>query len=281
MRSPITEAQFAILVRQAREARQISQAKLAELLQAFHGIRLDPTAITRLERGDRGIRLNEAAALADVLDITLFDRIKPRPPTVSAVEGATPVNAGPVEPHQGSDREPVNSRPLTVVAPGQPVNGGTIRILDEQCGLCGRRPLTLGLTRKRNGVMEVKAFCPIAHAARSVPLAEVPGWEGLPLTRDSWREDDPCERCGEFGTEYHHWAPRAHFSDWDNWPGSRLCPPCHREWHRVIRGARWRPPTGRRYAWPQRGAVAELPALRRPGEPIIQNNDSQWWLEEL
>lgn len=73
MQEPSPEDEFAARVRQAREARHLSQAQLAELLRVHHGIRLDPTAITRLERGNRLIRLNEAVALADVLSIRLFD----------------------------------------------------------------------------------------------------------------------------------------------------------------------------------------------------------------
>ncbi len=40
------------------------------------GVRLDPTAITRLEKeGERGVRLSEAAAIAAVLDINLNEFI--------------------------------------------------------------------------------------------------------------------------------------------------------------------------------------------------------------
>lgn len=45
----------------------------------------------------------------------------------------------------------------------------------------------------------------------------------------------PCERCGgTAGTELHHWAPRHLFEDADDWPMSYLCPPCHREWHKIV-----------------------------------------------
>lgn len=41
-----------------------------------------------------------------------------------------------------------------------------------------------------------------------------------------------CARCGNRGTEEHHWAPKEIFGDKaDSWPTDRLCLPCHIEWH--------------------------------------------------
>jgi hypothetical protein len=56
----------------------------------------------------------------------------------------------------------------------------------------------------------------------------------LPLVRDDRSPDYPCERCGELGVERHHWGPYSVFGwpDYETWPTSWLCPPCHREWHR-------------------------------------------------
>jgi transcriptional regulator with XRE-family HTH domain len=69
------EAAFGARVRQMRERQNLSQRRLAELV-AERGVKLDPTAVTRLEKeGERGIRLSEAAAISAVLDIDLGDFI--------------------------------------------------------------------------------------------------------------------------------------------------------------------------------------------------------------
>jgi len=57
-------------VREKREQKQWSQRRLAELLEEA-GIRLDPSAITRIERGTRDVKLREADAIASVLDFDL------------------------------------------------------------------------------------------------------------------------------------------------------------------------------------------------------------------
>lgn len=68
--------------------------------------------------------------------------------------------------------------------------------------------------------------------------AEVPHPEQLPLVRDEIYSRPPCEVCGSFGTEEHHWAPREFFG-WEayHWPTSFLCRPCHARWHRTMREA--------------------------------------------
>ena len=43
-----------------------------------------------------------------------------------------------------------------------------------------------------------------------------------------------CAKCGKRGTELHHWAPRALFSDSESWPTDYLCRECHSQWHKVI-----------------------------------------------
>jgi transcriptional regulator with XRE-family HTH domain len=67
------ESVFAARLRQAREAAGMTQPQLADRLYEASGIRLDPSAITRIERGKRTIRLNEAAHLAVILDIRIGD----------------------------------------------------------------------------------------------------------------------------------------------------------------------------------------------------------------
>lgn len=61
-----TEQRFGRRMRRARERAGLTQAGIAEALAAG-GLKVDPTAITRMEKGERGIRLNEARAIADVL----------------------------------------------------------------------------------------------------------------------------------------------------------------------------------------------------------------------
>ncbi len=63
------ESIFGRAVRAARQERGWSQRELAENLSPR--IKLDPTAITRIETGGRSVRLEEAVALVDALDLSL------------------------------------------------------------------------------------------------------------------------------------------------------------------------------------------------------------------
>lgn len=46
---------------------------------------------------------------------------------------------------------------------------------------------------------------------------------------------DRCARCGNRGTERHHWAPRAIFGkECESWPQDYLCKDCHDQWHRLV-----------------------------------------------
>lgn len=73
MQEPTPEAAFASQLRAARIAAGWSQAQLAAVLSERYGIHLDSTAITRMEKGNRLIRLNEARALGHLLPINLDD----------------------------------------------------------------------------------------------------------------------------------------------------------------------------------------------------------------
>jgi transcriptional regulator with XRE-family HTH domain len=66
----LAEHLFAAAAREARRARNMSQTALAEALAQF-GIELDATAITRIERRTRTIRLAEAVAIGSILGISL------------------------------------------------------------------------------------------------------------------------------------------------------------------------------------------------------------------
>lgn len=66
-------------LKEVRDRRGLSQARLAEVVEQATGLKLDPTAITRIERGDRAVRLNEAVALSVVLGLSLDELIAPHP----------------------------------------------------------------------------------------------------------------------------------------------------------------------------------------------------------
>ncbi len=67
---------FASRVRQIREGLGWSQEELARRLAEI-GLRLDPTAITRIERGDRAVRIEEAVAIAQALRSPLNALLQP------------------------------------------------------------------------------------------------------------------------------------------------------------------------------------------------------------
>jgi transcriptional regulator with XRE-family HTH domain len=79
------EAVFASRLRETREAAGLSQARLAALVAKRSGIELDPTAITRIERGQRKIGLEEAQAIASALDVTLEYLCRPGPVPASTL----------------------------------------------------------------------------------------------------------------------------------------------------------------------------------------------------
>lgn len=58
--------------------------------------------------------------------------------------------------------------------------------------------------------------------------------ENIPIWKDNRGDNPPCARCGIYGTELHHWAPRHLFDDCDDWPTAYLCPSCHQLWHNKI-----------------------------------------------
>lgn len=70
-------------MRAARNRLHLSQTALAAELVRRHGIKLDGTAITRIERrihgneGARAIRLGEAVAIASILELSLDDLVEP------------------------------------------------------------------------------------------------------------------------------------------------------------------------------------------------------------
>lgn len=79
--------EFGRNMRDARIRKSWSQRELAEALTA-RGLKLDPSAVTRIERGVRDVKLREAVAIAGCLDIDIERLLNPigRDPTAMALE---------------------------------------------------------------------------------------------------------------------------------------------------------------------------------------------------
>lgn len=86
-REQTPEETFARRMRQLRDTEGIAQTVLAERLE-HRGIKLDGTAITRMERGTRTIRLNEAVAVAAALDVSVDEMLHPAPSPDEQLEQA-------------------------------------------------------------------------------------------------------------------------------------------------------------------------------------------------
>lgn len=67
----VASARFVEAMRNERVKKGWSQRKLAEELEAASGLKLDPSAMTRMENGQREMKLNEAVAIARVLGIPM------------------------------------------------------------------------------------------------------------------------------------------------------------------------------------------------------------------
>lgn len=63
---------FAHRLRTERERIEISQAELARRVATILGTKVDPSAITRIEQQTRAVRLDEAVAVAEALDLPLI-----------------------------------------------------------------------------------------------------------------------------------------------------------------------------------------------------------------
>ncbi|MEU6263740.1 helix-turn-helix domain-containing protein [Saccharopolyspora shandongensis] len=69
--NPLPGDLFARRLRQERERLSISQAELARRIAKILGINVDPSAVTRIEQQTRAVRLDEAVAAAEALDLPL------------------------------------------------------------------------------------------------------------------------------------------------------------------------------------------------------------------
>lgn len=68
--SSAPERQFPQHFKRRREEQGLSLVEVSKLLEGY-GLRLDPTALTRLEKGQRGIKLDEAVALSNIVETPL------------------------------------------------------------------------------------------------------------------------------------------------------------------------------------------------------------------
>lgn len=69
---------FARRLREERQRAGLSQAALAGRLSELVDRRIDPSALARSETGERAVRLDEAAAIADILDVPLGAMLRDR-----------------------------------------------------------------------------------------------------------------------------------------------------------------------------------------------------------
>ena len=81
VRDPDFASSFGARLREEREGRNLSQRKLAEELVRF-GVKIDPSAIARIESGARDVKLREAAAIARAMHMMVDDFV----PTNSEVD---------------------------------------------------------------------------------------------------------------------------------------------------------------------------------------------------
>lgn len=108
------------------------------------------------------------------------------------------------------------------------------------CAYCEHDAFSIVKRRIANGTYQVYKKCnkcgknfhgsAIYLPQRNLILSE------YPTVRDDEGINPPCEVCGEFYTESHHWAPIHLFDDAYKWPTSYLCRECHACWHLVVEG---------------------------------------------
>jgi hypothetical protein len=85
---------------------------------------------------------------------------------------------------------------------------------------------------RSNGTADGKRVCQTCGKwVAGFKLSIIPRWQELPVVRDYRGQTEPCAVCGGPNSEYHHWAPRSLFDDYEKWPCDWLCPSCHRRWH--------------------------------------------------
>ena len=95
------ENRFGETVLEERRIQGISQKVLARELSE-RGLALDASAISRIEKGTRAIRLSEAALIADLLGFSLSDVEHPRDPQDDFARLQKGINTALLEAHAGA-----------------------------------------------------------------------------------------------------------------------------------------------------------------------------------
>lgn len=70
-----------------------------------------------------------------------------------------------------------------------------------------------------------------------IESGKIKSLDDITIVRDNRNESTQCVVCGSMSGEYHHWLPQC-FRDivpnFDDWPASQLCKPCHDFWHEIV-----------------------------------------------
>lgn len=77
-REPDSGATFARRMREERQRAGLSQAALAERVTALLNYKVDSSSVTRVEKGERSVRLTEAIAIAEALSNPLSALLRDR-----------------------------------------------------------------------------------------------------------------------------------------------------------------------------------------------------------
>ena len=77
-RGPDSGATFARRMREERQRAGLSQAALAERVTALLDYKVDSSSVTRVEKGERSVRLAEAVAIAEALSNPLTALLRDR-----------------------------------------------------------------------------------------------------------------------------------------------------------------------------------------------------------
>ncbi len=114
------------------------------------------------------------------------------------------------------------------------------------CPDCGDRTVIYRQIN-RNGGKVVAERCPSCkkNPNKGRPFLSkklVENWDLLPLLEDNMMYSSPCiyKGCENKNTEYHHFAPRHLFQDFEKWPGGFLCMEHHSVWHKTTKTGNWR-----------------------------------------
>lgn len=119
----------------------------------------------------------------------------------------------------------------------------------EHCRQCSCATGYIARYIHSNGVVGLRWVCDWCEDYRTTSDLPTSVAGDVPLDRLPLRLDNSgtealipdCAVCGQPAAEFHHWAPRAIFSDWPEALGAYLCLEHHGQWHDRMRahGLRW------------------------------------------